>query len=219
MKKILAILLALLMLFSLCACSAMKEASEDEEEEKTTKPESEFSLGTIDDLNYESEYIGIGCDLPDNWRFYSDTELESLNGFVLDRLDGDARDMVENASIIYDMYAIDDGGANSININLEKVSKSQLKNIDIKQNMETLIPTLVGVYESVGYTDITSTVDTVTVDGEEFYCIRTTALLYGEDIYMVQLQIPCTEHMAAITIVSFFEDETQDYLDYFYLLD
>lgn len=218
MKRLFALLLAVLMLFSLCGCSAMKDEEKDEEQDSSTK-EKEFSLGTISDLEYESQYIGIGCTLPDTWRFYSDSELESLNGFVLDRLDGDAREIVESASIIYDMYAIHENGTDSININLEKVAKSQLKNIDIKQNMETLLPSLIEVYESVGYSDISSIVDTVMVDGKEFYCIRTTALLYGEDIYMVQLQIPCTEHMAAITIVSFFEDETQDYLDYFYLLD
>lgn len=216
MKKLFALLLAVLMLFSLFGCSAMKD--EEDEEQESTK-EKEFSLGTISDLEYESQYIGIGCRLPDTWRFYTDSELESLNGFVLDRLEGDAREVVENASIIYDMYAIHGNGSDSININLEKVDKSQLKNLDIKNNMETLIPSLVEVYESVGYTDITSTVETVMVDGEEFYCIRTTAVLYGEDIYMVQLQIPCTEHMAAITIVSFFEDETEEYLKYFYLTE
>ena len=213
MKKILACLLALVMLVSLAACSA--DDSEEKESKKTE--ESGAVLGTIRGQVYENPYIGIGCRLDDDWYYYTDEEISEINGFAFDRVDEDARELLESANVVFDMYA--GNGRDNININLEKCSASLLENIDIEENLNKLIPMLKRVYESSGYSDISSRVITVELDGKEQYALRTEAKIYGDDVFLLQLQIPCEKHMSSVTIVSFGTDNTEAYLDYLYWLD
>ena len=214
MKKLFAALLALGMLLSLCAC-ATEESGKEETKKKETK--SDFTLGTIDGENYENTYIGLGCNLDADWRYYSDAEISEISGIAMDRVEEDARKLLEDAAVVFDMYAAN--GADTINVNLEKCSAAQLKNIDIAQNLNALIPMLKSVYEGSGYSDITSQVISVELDGKDHFALRTEAKLMGSDVYLLQLQFPCQEHMASLTIVSFGIDNTVEYLDYFYLTE
>ena len=214
MKKLFAALLALGMLLSLCACAA-EESGKKETKKKETK--SDFTLGTIDGENYENTYIGLGCNLDEDWRYYSDAEISEISGIAMDRVEEDARKLLEDAAVVFDMYAAN--GADTINVNLEKCSAAQLKNIDIAQNLNALIPMLKSVYEGSGYSDITSQVISVELDGKDHFALRTEAKLMGSDVYLLQLQFPCQEHMASLTIVSFGIDNTVEYLDYFYLTE
>lgn len=225
MKRFLSLLLTVLLLCQLCACSAMKKAKEIEESEPedtkkniTVQEEEESFLGTRSGRKYESTYIGLGCKLTSDWTYYNDEELSELSGVVLDRLNDDYRTLIENATVIYDMYALHSDGYSSISINMEKVSATQLKNIDIKSNLELLMPTLTDLYEEMGYENTQCSLDSVTIEGEKFYCVRMTADTYGVKIYQLLIQIPCKNHMASMTVTTYFEDMTVDYLDYFYLV-
>lgn len=225
MKRLISLLLAVLLLCQFCACTAMKKEKENEkiEQEETKKTETEQKeeesfLGTRSGRKYESTYIGLGCKLTSDWTYYNDEELSELSGVVLDRLDGDYRVLMENATVIYDMYALHSDGYSSISINMEKVSAAQLKNIDIKSNLELLMPTLTDLYEELGYENTQCSLDSVTIDGEKFYCVRMSADTYGVKIHQLLIQIPCKNHMASMTVTSYLEDLTLDYLDYFYIV-
>lgn len=268
MKKLLALLLAIIMLLSLCACDGSveeeeddekptkatvseekeeeetKDSNEEEEDEKIKETEPELTetepeptetepqekpvkddetdinvFGTIKKNKYENPYIGIGIKLNDNWHCYSDEELSELNGFVVDRLGGNYQEVLENGVVFYDLFVQRLDCNDNININMEKVSASQLKNFDSKKNLEKLLPSMYEVYESMGCSDAKCEVDTVIIDGEEFACMVTEVDISGITLYQIMLQIPCKEHLAAVTISALDTSDLLDYLDLIYLLN
>ena len=109
MKKLIVIMLCLMMMTSLIACS--KSPSEGEvrgeqttnektqEESEAETSEKEFSLGETDGLVYENKFIGIGCTLEDNWSFYSDEEIMELNNYTADVAGEDYEKIMEGADL------------------------------------------------------------------------------------------------------------------------
>ena len=260
MKKLLAILLALTMIFAFAACGSTP--SEDEvrgeqnvntteastpadndanapsedatntpagdtvdtpTEETTEAPtvettEAQFSLGAVQGLNYENKFIGIGCNLPSDWTFYTDEQIREINNMTLDLAGEEFEEAMKNAQLVYDMYAISNDQLKNINVNLEKVDPVTLAMIDLADVYQQNTALVKQSLENMGYTNVTFDYGTVMIEDETFACMRTTAQYNGVTMYQLGFSTKCNGYIANFTIATFASDATDDILSNFYLI-
>lgn len=221
MKRILSVCLVLLMLLSLCACGGgSEEQIRGEQITNNTQPATEgpdFSLGTTSGVTYENAFIGIGCNLPEGWVFYSDDEIRQLNNITADVAGEEYQELMEQAAVVYDMYAVAPDGMSNMNVNLEKVPQIQLLVLDLEENLKKIGPTLQETMENMGFADYTYETGTKTIAGESFVCLNCHGTLSGVDMYQTMLSIKCNGYLASVTLTSFGENTIDQLLENFYL--
>lgn len=226
MKKAVGIFLLFAWLVTLCGCqnddvdirgkyeNDASNFSSDAPKDTNASTE-KFSLGKTKANVYESDFIGIRYTLDDNWSFYDDKQIKELNKIAVDLAGDEVEKLLEDATIIYDMYASDSDQLNNININLEKVNISQLVELDIAENFKTLMPILKDSFSNMGYENINLEIGKVEVDGKTLDAIHTTAEINGVNMYQTIFQKKCNGYLASMTVTTFFEDTTADLLDNF----
>lgn len=224
MKRILCYLLVLIMLVSLCGCMGGNDTSDirgeiiggnNAPEQEQTEENSAFAFGKATENTYKSEFLGLSCTLPDSWVFYTDQQLLEMNNLVGDYLDEDTAKQLENATIIYDMMAVDQVESSNINVNLEKLSATQLLSLDIQAVLESQFDSVISAYENMGYTDVQVNYEKVTVDGQEFDGIVLTANIQGIDFFARIFSFRRGSYLANVTICSLQTDKTDTILSYF----
>lgn len=197
--------------------------TEDEEATTTTtapaEEEKELSLGLVDGLSYENEFIGIGCQLGSDWRFYSDEEIRAMNGLTEEILPEEMLETLKNATVIQDMFAAREDGLNNVSVSLEKADLLQLVTLDIEENYRAMMPIFVETYENAGYTDIEQTVGTAMIDGKEYPVLLLTANVGGVTMYQTMVNIKCNGYLASIAVTSVAENDCDEILACFYELD
>lgn len=233
MKKLLAIILVLCLVLAFAACGSESNDDEfdddirgsqtvdgnDDDSKSDKSDEKEFELGKTSGLTYENKFIGIGCKLPAGWSFYDDDQLKELNNITAEYAEGDLKEALKDANIVYDMCAVASNGTDSINVNLEKVSNSVLKNLDIAENNEKLFPSLIESFEKMGYTDMELENGTIMIDGKKFVCMKSSGSIYGVEMHQVCVSVKCNGYLASISITVFGDTDIEDLVDRLYLID
>ena len=231
MKKLLALLLVLVMVFSFAACGRDSDSPDEDDirgeqienndlKDKTSSvsSEAEFSLGATTGLTYESKFIGIGCKLDSDWSFYSDEQIKELNSVTTEVAGEEYAEMMKNATVVYDMFAAQSDQLANVNVVLEKADKNTLKDLDVAENFNKTIPTLKETFENMGYTGLTYEVGTVTIDGKEFTCLNTSAEISGTKMVQKAIGIKCNGYLATVTVTAFGENDANDIINKFYLV-
>lgn len=263
MKKILALVLALIMVLGMLAgCSKDDDISgqitpvEDEEEvvqqeeepeeeteapveeteapeEETEAPEEEteapaeenaVSLGRMEGGIYTNTYAGFGCELDENWTYYSADELQTLPENTQELFEGTEMGELSAAyTQISDMMAENATDLTSMNVLYTQIGlQERLAYLSMSEE-ETIEATLankdmmIEAYEQAGYENITMEKAKVTFLGEEHTALRTTATLQGYDYYILQIMdYTLGKYGVTLTVSCFFEDVTEDLLGLFY---
>ncbi len=231
MKKLLALLLVLVMVFSFAACGRDNDSPDEddirgeqidnnESKDKTSSAssEAEFSLGATTGLTYESKFIGIGCKLDSDWSFYSDEKIKELNSVTTEVAGEEYAELMKKATVVYDMFAAQSDQLANVNVVLEKVDKDTLKALDVAENFNKTIPTLKETFENMGYSGLTYEVGTVKIDGKEFTCLNTNAEVYGTKMVQKAIGIKCNGYLATVTVTAFGENDADDIINKFYLV-
>ncbi len=221
MKKISLLVMCLALLLSLCACGGGNEPVRGDQinhNEETTAPEESFSMGKIEGLTYESKFIGIGCNLPAGWSFYSDEQIRALNNATADMAGEDYQNLMENATLVYDMYATSADGLENVNVNMEKLNAVQILALDVEQNFLTVAPTLQSTMEGMGFTNYQYATGTVTIDGEEFVCLNTQMEIAGAPLYQTLIGVKCNGYLASITVTASSQENVSAILEGFYTI-
>lgn len=215
MKKLTAMLLVLVMMLSLCACGEKNVSGTVSPQEEQT--EVDFQLGVTTGGKYESTFLGIGCSLDDSWSFASQEELAQMIGATAEMFDNEEyAEQMKNTDMFYDMAAASDDGLVNINIIIQNMgllygmALSEEKYIEISQ--EGLEEQL----SSAGFTLEGVEAGTVTFAGQERSGLHITCTYQGIAYYCQQVYIKQGNYMSVITLASFFEDDTDAMLDYFY---
>lgn len=215
MKKLTAMLLVLVMMLSLCACGEKNVSGTVSPQEEQT--EVDFQLGVTTGGKYESTFLGIGCSLDDSWSFASQEELAQMIGATAEMFDNEEyAEQMKNTDMFYDMAAAADDGLVNINIIIQNMgllygmALSEEKYIEISQ--EGLEEQL----SSAGFTLEGVEAGTVTFAGQERSGLHITCTYQGIAYYCQQVYIKQGNYMSVITLASFFEDDTDAMLDYFY---
>ena len=221
MKRILSVCLLVLLLLSLCACGGNgEEQIRGEQITNNTQPATEgpeFSLGSTTGVTYESTFIGIGCNLPEGWTFYTDEQIRQLNNTTADVAGEEYQELMEQATVVYDMYAVAADGLSNMSVNLEKISQIQLLVLDLEENLKKIGPTLQETMETMGITDYTYEVGTKTIEGETFTCLNCHGTISDIDMYQTILNIKCNGYLASVTLTTFGENTIDQLLENFYL--
>ncbi len=202
------------------ATEATETAEATEAAEADEEATEAFEFGEVSANVYENKVIGLGCELSSDWTFYTDEQILEMNSLALEAMDEEAAEMVADATIIYDMYAMHSDGMSSINVNLENVGVASYALYSEKDSLENAKDILVDSMENMGYENASAELTTVTVAGEEFDALSTTASISGLDMYQLIFVKKCGgKYFANITVTTFGEDFTQDVIDSFYIAE
>ncbi len=220
MKKLLALVLALVMVCGLCGCfggdnnnDVRGDINSGGQNEEQSEPE--FSLGKSENNTYNNEFLGLSCTLPSEFVFFTDKQILELNNMVGDVIDEDVAKQLESANIIYDMYAVNQAAGDSINVNLEKLSAAQIITLDIKKNLEAQIETIKSSFQNMGYTDIDVAYKKITIDGKEFDSLTIFAKVQGIPYYSTVFTFRKSNYLANVTFGSLQTDKTDTFVGYF----
>ena len=217
MKKFLFLFVSIVMMLNICGCTNTFDEKDvrgeivDENSNQNTNDtenienteDAEFLLGKTKNNKYENDFLGISCTLPSDWVFYTEEQILALNNIAFDYFDEETSEILKNATIIYDMYATNMRDGSNMNINLEKLNAIQLKNLDIKQVLESQIDRLKTGLQNMGYTDINIEYEIVNVDDRLIDGLKITGKISNADYYGYTLSFKKGNYLANISIFSF----------------
>lgn len=188
MKRLLLFILSAIMLISLPACSAL-----------TAPPEPEFTLGTVNGNVYENAFIGIGCTLGSEWTFFSDEQIKQQNNVAADLAGEEYKEMMEKATIVYDMFASHSNQINTVVVNLEKVDKLQLATLDYESYFESTVAPIKQSLGNMGFTNITHNIGSLKIGSTDFTCLNVNSEVNGFTMYQTIIVIKCNGYLASVT--------------------
>ena len=228
MKKILAIILALMMALSLCACgnepsdepandpvsesaeesSQPEEPAEEPEEQPEEEPEVEAKRGKIENGVYTNEVFGITFSGGDEWYFYNDEEIAATYGIAVEQmLTEEYAQVIEEASLIYDMYAVNVNTGATVNVNYENLGLVYGSVFDEKAYLEIAKTQLETQLSASGISLSKNEVSAVSIGGEEFPCLEVAMDYNGTVIYEIIVCKKVGQWMGSFTIGSVNEGE------------
>jgi hypothetical protein len=191
-----------------------------DEDNSNEADNNEFNFGKTSGLTYKNEFLGLGCELKDGWTFYTDEQIRELNNIANSYTDAEVKEVIENATIIYDMYAATSDLSSNMNINLEKRSILESGSVEtIKQLLGNSIDAMESTYRNMGYTNVSFEVSDIKVDGETLAGVNGVAEIEGMNFYTTVFCIKKGQYLASVTIASFDANELQSLLDSYYLFD
>jgi len=231
MKKIISLFLILSLL--LCGCGGSSEPVAGEVTPQTEAPteaqeeENPLSVGRIEGGVYTNSYIGIGCEMDENWSFYSAQELQELPGEVQNVVEGAVlAELMEGYTQIFDLQAENVNDLLAVNVVYTKIGLQERLVYAALSEEETIDATLeqsdmiIQSYTQAGMEVESMEKVKVTFLGEEHYGIRTVAQTQGIPIYMVQMMnYDLGSYGVTLTATSYMADNTQAILDMFYAVE
>ncbi|MBQ8275716.1 MAG: hypothetical protein IJZ02_03730 [Clostridia bacterium] len=191
MKKITALILAILMAVSLLACN--NDTSVDKGTDGAQQ-EAKLTRGTIAGNVYTTDYLGFSFEKPETWVYATDEEIAAaLNLGVETFLDDNFKEALEKSGSIYDMMVTDTlTGANVI-VGYERLAFS---NITEDQYFEAVKQQFQNID---GYTvDFPEEFETVTLGKNEFSKAVCVTTVYGSTITQVYYVRKVDQYMAFV---------------------
>ena len=211
MKKLLAFLLAAIMLVSLVACS------------KGGENKSDSMLGSYDKSSsvYTNDLLGVRFSMNKDWEIFDEKQIAELNGMVKDNLslNEELSDALEKSGSVQVFYAQRDGGLVTANIVIENIGLVYGTLIDEKTYAENSVDQVAPALETMGMTDVETKIVTVNFAGEDHTAIDIHASLFGADFYETMVCVKTGNYIAGVTVGSYITDETDDVLSMFSALD
>ena len=202
MKRIVALLLAVVMMFALVSCG----------------DEAGLEMGSTSNNTYENKFLGIGCKLDSGWTFLSDAEIRQANNISQDLVGEELASQLENADIIYDMQATKSNSSANIVLNIEKLSTIQGAIMSEDEYATNAIDGLVQGLESAGLTNVKATKVSANFAGGTHAAIDVSGEVNGVTVYEKIICYKKGKYIAAIAFASYIDNTTEEMLSYFYAL-
>lgn len=232
MKRLIAVLLAMTMLLALCACGAKEEeikgaiiSSEEQQEpeapaqaEEPEAPAEEVQLetGSIEGGRYENSYLGIACQLDENWSYFDQAQLAELIGVTADMFDDDSyAEQIKEADVFYDMYAAANDGSATINVVIQNMGLLFGTVMTEKEFLDASLGELETQLNSAGFENVKVERATIQFAGAEHEGLRIESQVQGINYYCTQILIKQGNYIATISLGSFVYDITDTLAGYF----
>lgn len=173
-------------------------------------------LGDFADGVYTNGFIGIRCEVSEEWTVYSDAQLAQLNGLVLDAMtDEHLVEQLKKSNVAHLFYATAENGHKSINVVLENIGLINGVLLDEKAYVELSVEQLPGALGSMGLTNVTAEAVTLNFVGDNHAAVRVHGILSGIDFYEKIICIKVDSYFGLVTVASYHEDVTEDLLKMF----
>lgn len=211
MKKLLAFLLAAVMLVSLVACT------------KGGEDDGDTIMGSYDKSSsvYSNDLLDIKFTMNKDWEVFDEEQIAELNGMTKDilSLDEELSEALEKSGSVQVFYAQRDGGLVTANIVIENIGLVYGALIDEKTYAENSVDQVAPALEAMGMADVETEIITVNFAGEDHTAINIHASLFGADFYETMVCMKVGRYIAGVTVGSYVTDETGDVLAMFSELD
>ena len=206
-KKLLALCLALLVAFSLVGCG------DDTDDSGSQKKE--YSPAVVENNVYTSQFAGLTATLDSTWTVLNDEEIAQIVGVSIDMTDDAAlKESLSSGNTIYDMYAMAADGA-TLNITVGNLGAIYGKLLDMKTLAQSSAEQLVPAFESMGFTDVTAEVSTISFAGTEQTVIILQGSHQGITMYEQLVCMKVGDYILSITACSYGTDRTTEILSLF----
>ena len=234
MKKVSAIILAVIMALFFVACGdenvkgtveqtgSQNQSSVPAGGNKTDSDSSEadeFSVGASANNKYENAYFGIGCTLDSNWVFSTDDEIKQMNDMSLDLIGEEYAEAIKNASLIYDMMATVPGGIESVNIVIENVGVLYGSLLSTDEYLDNSVSSVEGALESMGFDNVSAEKGTLVFAGSERPILSVSASVAEFSMNETIVVLKKGNYIASITVASDSEENSKKILSNFYAVD
>ena len=157
----------------------------------TTEELTPVVLGTVNGNVYENEYVGFGCEFPENWTLAPAEVLQELPDAVADILAD--TDLDTSIPQIMDLYAQDPEQGTSVNVlytempATERLAYLLLNDDQIIDSVLEQKDLLVDSYAQAGMETQSIEKDSASFLGQDRVVIRTTCRANGLDICIIQV--------------------------------
>ena len=211
-KKLAALALALLMTLSMAACGSQKDDQAGGAVTPGVTGDAVPDMGTVSGGTYTNRFAGISCTLDDSWYFYTDEQIDELNGFVRESTsDEELKARLESSSSVQDMYAASTDGLMTINVvftNMGLLGGSTVTPQDVAELSVEQVP---AALESYGFTDVTAQLTTVDFAGQKNVPAVAVSAMNGDiATYELLVCLKAGNYSFSVTLCSFTEDVTAD---------
>ena len=209
MKKLLSLLVVLCLLVALSGCQKVQQAADA----VTAK---EFSLGTVNGNHYQNDFVGIQCELSNDWTIYNEAQIAEMFGLYADSFtEEDFKEMIEESGSSIIFYAEDSVTLSSVNISVTDTKSYSTAMGDHKELVDSIIEQMPEMMEQSVMTNVKVEADTFPFCGEDTYGTYITASVY--DIPAFERQVISIEgtYSITLTVCSYYEDSTMELLELF----
>ncbi len=177
------------------------EASTDK-----TATQDDYVKGTIDGNTYTHALFGVAYTIPDGYEFATDEQVAKLNNTTLEALkDDEYREALENGTAFIEMEAHNADASQNVNATIERFDPALAEEYTAKQLRDQVYLNTKddnSALESIGCTDITNEMSSVTVDGEELPVAKTNATYQGTKIYQAHVIFVADHYILNIAFTS-----------------
>ena len=205
MKRFFMLILAVAMLTSLASCSPA--------------PEPEFTVGTVEGRIYENPFIGIGCNLSDEWTYFTNEQIMQQNNVAAELAGEEYKQLMANATVFADMFASHSDQVSTVGVNIEKIDKVELAVLNIKSYLETAVPSIEQSLGNMGFVNITHSIESVKLDGRDVTCLNIISELGAFKMHQTIVAIKCNGYLACITFSGDSTESIDSALSNFYWLE
>lgn len=172
--------------------------------------EAVLSAGETTDSAYTNEFFNVKFE-GDKWYLANSEELQQISNYTSDSMDNDDFEkLVESGTAAYIMYAVDNATGDTVNMIVQKLPTSLVKDVDI---MEAALPSLEEqLTGALGASNVNTEITKTTVFGEERNCMVMDYDVQGTHLYQKQVYEVKGKFYLIITATAIGEDRTDELL-------
>ena len=206
MKKIIALTLFFAMALSFGSCSKAKRAET-------------AARGKIEHNVYTNDSIGMSFSPAEGWVFLSDEEIAGLYSTAVENYFAEETgEIIENADVIYDLYAYNAETGGSLNVNFENLGILYGENYDeesyLAASRENIAAQLLESGMPLSKADFTE----VKVHGKKYPCLVLEINMIGEGglAYPIKEMLFARKvgsYMGVVTVTAMTDNEISEILD------
>ncbi|MBP3686174.1 MAG: hypothetical protein J6J21_04005 [Clostridia bacterium] len=245
MKKLMALLLMLCLVWSLSSCALLaansdssttekapnvggevseptpekgesEETQTPEDSEKSEEPEEVIAPGKAEGGTYKNEYFGVSLTLPEPWDFYDEEQILEQNKLTDELFNGALSEAYENAKTFADMMAAD-GLGSSVNANVENLGLLYGAVLSEDEYLDLSVKNLPSAFASAGITDFDAEIETAMVGGQEKSVVAIRLNTNGVEVFEKIFCVKRASHVLVVTVGALEMDTVDAVLENFTL--
>lgn len=175
--------------------------------------------GVVDGRVYENKSIGLGYNLPANWKYLSDEELVTIYNFSKNLIDDESyNDYIDTLGKVHDMVATGEDGSN-VQIAIQDMSSlgGDVYNIDPEAFSKEMAESLKAqLAENTAIKNQRTDAISRKIERQTLYGIEMVNDINGNTVYQMQLYKFVGTYMVLIAVTAPKNDLANKYLNYFY---